>query len=175
MRTNEQQCQWVRVISVRAIIRNYCLSRNTKRAWPNSCTDAIESVTLYFTIWDESLTPRSCSSAGNYTTARNFKHLRLSYSRLKLAFLWLRRTLCSCRARSRLPEQRAACVVSSRNPQACNVEKPWPTSAPPTPSDGAPIADILGYYGEIRDTITETVNPCQMVKPRKKKRLHFRE
>lgn len=83
------------VISVRAII----LKWNTKRAWPNSCADAIESGTLYSTNWDKSLTPRSCSSAGNYKAVRNFKHLWLSYSHLKLASFWLRRSLCSCRAR----------------------------------------------------------------------------
>lgn len=42
-------------------------------------------------------------------------------------------------------------------------------------SDGPRVNDILRYYGEIRDTTTESTHPCQMVKLRggEKKRFHF--
>lgn len=52
-------------------------------------------------------------------------------------------------------------------PQSCDIEKPWPTCV--TPSDGTPITDILGYYGEIRGTARETEHPCQMVRLRKRR------
>lgn len=37
-------------------------------------------------------------------------------------------------------------------------------------SNGPRISDILGYYGEIRDSNTESTHPCQMVKLRGKKK-----